>query len=88
MSLKNDFYRVKALFLKRPLYLLQASCRSSAAATFHLRDTRNTLGVVNRLVCYPDQGHGWTGRYLQDSFMKIAGSPGERALTEHRFKTS
>lgn len=42
------------------------------AEAFHLRDTLQQLRVVNELVYYPDNGHGWTGVDLQDSFEKIS----------------
>ncbi|MGH2645332.1 MAG: prolyl oligopeptidase family serine peptidase [Chitinophagaceae bacterium] len=41
------------------------------AEAFHLQDTLQELGVVNQLVYYPNDGHGWTGTDLQDSFEKI-----------------
>lgn len=41
------------------------------AEAFHLQDTLQTLGVINQLVYYPQDGHGWTGPDLQDSFEKI-----------------
>lgn len=41
------------------------------AEAFSLQDTLQKLGVVNQLVYYPNDGHGWTGPDLQDSFEKI-----------------
>lgn len=41
------------------------------AEAFRLQDTLQELGVVNQLVYYPNDGHGWTGLDLQDSFGKI-----------------
>ena len=38
---------------------------------YELQDTLNARGVVNQLVFYPDQGHGWTGADLTDSFQKV-----------------
>lgn len=38
---------------------------------FELQDSLKMHGVVNQLVFYPDQGHGWTGPDLADSFDKI-----------------
>lgn len=39
---------------------------------FQLNDSLEAAGVVHELVFYPHEGHGWTGRSLQDSFEKIA----------------
>ncbi len=36
-----------------------------------LRDKLNEKGVVNELVFYPNEGHGWTGPNQQDSFDKV-----------------
>lgn len=38
---------------------------------FQLNDTLQALGVTHQLVFYPNEGHGWTGQSLQDSFDKI-----------------
>lgn len=38
---------------------------------FRLNDTLATLGVVHELVYYPNEGHGWSGASLDDSFNKI-----------------
>lgn len=38
---------------------------------YELIDTLNAYGVPNQLVYYPDQGHGWDGADLADSFDKI-----------------
>jgi acetyl esterase/lipase len=42
------------------------------AEAFHLQDTLQQLGVINKLIYYPDDGHGWTGKDLQDSFEQIS----------------
>jgi len=41
------------------------------AEAFELQDTLQASGVAHQLVFYPDQGHGWTGTDLSDSFQKI-----------------
>lgn len=38
---------------------------------YELQDSLNAHGIVNQLVFYPDQGHGWEGADLTDSFQKI-----------------
>lgn len=38
---------------------------------FRLNDTLQTLGVAHELDYYPDEGHGWFGANLHDSFNKI-----------------
>jgi acetyl esterase/lipase len=43
-----------------------------AAEAFYLRDTLKALHVPAQLVYYPDDGHGWYGSDLEDSFRKIA----------------
>lgn len=42
------------------------------AEAFYLADTLKTLGVPSQLVYYPDDGHGWYGSDLEDTFRKIA----------------
>lgn len=37
-----------------------------------LKDKLEDAGVVNELVLYPDEGHGWTGATLSGSFDKIS----------------
>jgi dipeptidyl aminopeptidase/acylaminoacyl peptidase len=36
-----------------------------------LRDKLTNAGIRNQLVFYPDEGHGWCGETLADSFDKI-----------------
>lgn len=38
---------------------------------YELQDSLKVHGVVNQLAFYPDQGHGWSGSDLSDSFQKI-----------------
>jgi acetyl esterase/lipase len=37
-----------------------------------LRDKLAGAGVINKLVVYPGQGHGWTGEELSNSYQEIA----------------
>lgn len=37
-----------------------------------LKDKLQLAGVVNELIVYPDEGHGWHGRNLGDSFSRIS----------------
>lgn len=41
------------------------------AEAYELQNSLKVHGVVNQLVFYPDQGHGWLGQDLSDSFQKI-----------------
>ncbi|HZG23471.1 MAG TPA: prolyl oligopeptidase family serine peptidase, partial [Chitinophagaceae bacterium] len=36
-----------------------------------LKDKLTAAGVVNELIVYPNEGHGWHGNNLGDSFQKI-----------------
>lgn len=49
------------------------------AEAFELQDTLNKFGVPNQLVYYPNDGHGWTGPDLKDSFEKIQAFLGKYA---------
>ena len=40
--------------------------------TSQLIDALDAAGVVNQLIYYPGEGHGWTGANMTDSFRKIA----------------
>ena len=37
-----------------------------------LQNKLNTVGVINELRIYPEEGHGWSGPSLFDSFVRIA----------------
>jgi len=38
---------------------------------YMLRNKLEDVGVTNKLVVYPGQGHGWTGEDLEDSFEQV-----------------
>jgi hypothetical protein len=37
-----------------------------------LKTALGNAGVINQYVFYPNEGHGWVGANLTDSFTKIA----------------
>ena len=40
--------------------------------SLHLKDKLQSAGVPNKLIVYPNEGHGWRGLSLGDSFKNIS----------------